>query len=152
MRYACCEPQRLEIIRRSGSANGIEYVEVRDHAEPVLGLRQRTLFVRLLRPGFSLTPDNVLIDGGERQRVVAIEWVAAADALPAGTDPLLVDGISDLSTMLVVRTSQLGDFSTYTLLRIPRSRAVLDHEPRGFRTQRLAAAAPVAQAFGCGGR
>jgi hypothetical protein len=130
MRYACCEPQRLEIIKRSGSANGIEYVEVRDHAEPVLGLRQRTLFVRLLRPGFSLTPDNVLIDGGERQRVVAIEWVAAADALPAGTDPLLVDGISDLPTMLVVRTTQLGDFSTYTLHL--RAGASSDQPPPGF--------------------
>ncbi len=130
MKYACCEPQRLEIIKRSGSANGIESLEVRDHAEPVQALRQRTLFVRLLRPGFTLTSDNVRIDGGQRQRVVPVEWAAAGDALPAGTDPTLVDDIADLPTLLVVRTRQLGDFSTYTLHL--RAGAGSDQPPPGF--------------------
>ncbi|HEY5306876.1 MAG TPA: putative baseplate assembly protein, partial [Casimicrobiaceae bacterium] len=115
MKYFCCEQQRLEIIKLSGSANAIEFLEVRDHLEPVQDQRQRTLFVRLLRPGFALTPDNVLIDGGERLSVVPVEWVAAADNLPAGTNPALVDGIDDLPRTLVVRTTVFGDFSTYTL-------------------------------------
>ena len=92
---------------------------MRDHLEPDPALRQRTLFVRLLRrlrrPGFTLTPDNVRIDGGERLPVVPVEWVAAADDLPAGTDPALVDGIDDLPRTLVVRTAVFGDFSRYTL-------------------------------------
>ena len=115
MKYFCCDLRRLEVIKLSGSANAIEYLEVRDHLEPDLSLRQRTLFVRLLRAGVTLTPDDVLIDGGERLATIPVEWVAAADNLPAGTDPALVDGIDDLPTMLVVRTTVFGDFSRYTL-------------------------------------
>jgi hypothetical protein len=115
MRYFCCDTRRLEVIKRAGTANGIEFLEVRDHLEPDPALRQRTLFVRLLRPGFTLTPDNVRIDGGERLPVVPVEWVAVADDLPAGTDPALVDGIDDLPRTLVVRTAAFGDFSRYTL-------------------------------------
>ena len=115
MRYFCCDARRLEVIKLAGTANGIEFLEVRDHLEPDPALRQRTLFVRLLRPGFTLTPDNVRIDGGERLPVVPVEWVAAADDLPPGTDPALVDGIDDLPRTLVVRTAVFGDFSRYTL-------------------------------------
>jgi len=130
MKYFCCEQQRLEVIKLSGSANGIEWLEVRDHLEPDLALRQRTLFVRLLRPGFVLGVDNVLIDGGARLPVVPVEWVAAADNLPAGTDPALVDGIDDLPRTLVVRTTTFGDFSTYTLHL--RASGGSDQPPGGF--------------------
>jgi hypothetical protein len=115
MKYFCCDPRRLDVIKLSGTANAIEYLEVRDHLEPDPVLRQRTLFVRLLRPGFTLTPDNVLIDGGERLAIIPVDWVAAADDLPAGTDPALVDGIDDLPRTLVVRTTVFGDFSRYAL-------------------------------------
>ena len=108
----------------------IEFLEVRDHLEPVQALRQRTLFVRLLRPGFALTPDNVLIDGGERLPIVPVEWVAAADNLPPGTDPALVDGIDDLPRTLVVRTTAFGDFSRYTLHL--RASSGSDQPPGGF--------------------
>ena len=130
MRYFCCDKQRLEVIKLSGSANGIEFLEVRDHLEPVQDLRQRTLFVRLLRPGFTLTPDNVLVDGGERLARVPIEWVASADNLPPGADPALVDGIDDLTRTLVVRTKVFGDFSTYTLHL--RASSGSDIPPGGF--------------------
>src|SRR5215204_1033212 len=130
MKFFCCEPRRLDVIKLSGTANGIEFLEVRDHLEPDPALRQRTLFVRILRPGFTLTPDNVLIDGGERLATIPIEWVAAADNLPSGTDPALVDGIEDLPRTLVVRTTVFGDFSRYTL----HLRAALgsDQPPPGF--------------------
>jgi hypothetical protein len=130
MKFFCCETPRLEIIKLSGSANGIEFIEVRDHLESDLSLRQRTLFVRLLRPGFALGVDNVLIDGGARLPIVAIEWVAAADNLPAGTDPALVHGIDDLPRTLVVRTKVFGDFSTYTLHL--RANSGSDQPPAGF--------------------
>jgi hypothetical protein len=119
MRYFCCDTRRLEAIKLAGRTNGIEFIEVRDHLEPDPALRQRTLFVRLLRrlrrPGLTLTADNVRIDGGERLPVVPVEWVATADDLPAGTDPALVDGLDDLPRTLVVRTTVFGDFSRYTL-------------------------------------
>ena len=115
MKFHCCELQRLEVLQRAGTDNAIEFLEVRDHLEPDPLLRQRTLFVRLLRPGFALAPDNLRIDGGERIPVVEVEWVAAADALPAGVDAALVDGIDDLPRTLVVRTRSAGDFARYTL-------------------------------------
>jgi hypothetical protein len=115
MRYFCCDARRLGVIKVAGTANGIEFLEVRDHLEPDPALRQRTLFVRLLRSGFTLTPDNVRIDGGERLPVIPVDWVASADNLPAGTDPALVGGIDDLPRTLVVRTAIFGDFSRYTL-------------------------------------
>lgn len=130
MRFFCCDPRRLEVLKRAGTANAIEYLEVRDHLEPDAALRQRTLFVRLLRPGFTLTPDNVRIDGGERLATIPIEWVAAADNLPAGTDPSLVDGIDDLPRTLVVRTTVFGDFSRYTLHL--RANSGSDQPPGGF--------------------
>jgi hypothetical protein len=130
MMYFCCDLRRLEVIKLSGSANGVAFLEVRDHLEPDLALRQRTLFVRLLRPGFTLTPDNVLIDGGERLATIPVEWVAAADSLPAGTDPALVDGIDDLPRTLVVRTTVFGDFSRYTLHL--RAGSGSDQAPPGF--------------------
>jgi hypothetical protein len=130
MKFFCCDPRRLEVLKQSGTANAIEFLEVRDHLEPDPALRQRTLFVRLLRPGFAFGIDNVLIDGGERLATIPVEWVAAADNLPSGTDPALVDGIDDLPRTLVVRTTVFGDFSRYTL----HLRAALgsDQPPPGF--------------------
>ena len=115
MIYHCCETQRLEVVRRADAANGIAFIEVRDHLEPDPLLRQRTLFVRLLQPGFSLGTDQLRIDGGQRIPVVGVEWAAAADNLPAGVDPALVDGLDDLPRTLVIRTTTAGDFSRYTL-------------------------------------
>jgi hypothetical protein len=120
----CCDLRRLEVLRNAGSANAIEFIEVRDRAEPVEALRQRTLFVRLLRADASLvdgggslvlTVNQLRIDGGERIRRIDIEWFALADALPAGEPPALVDGIDAPGRTLVVRTAVAGDFSRYTL-------------------------------------
>ncbi len=130
MTFVCCDERRLDAVKLLGSANGIEYLEVRDHLEPDATLRQRTLFVRLLRTGFTLTRDNVRVDGGACVAVVPIEWVAPADALPAGVDPALVDEVDDPPRTLVVRTAVSGDFSRYTL----RLRASIDSDqpPPGF--------------------
>jgi hypothetical protein len=137
MKYFCCDERRLEVIKRSGSANGMEYLEVRDHLEPDLALRQRTLFVRLLLPvptkangDCALEPQNVLIDGGERLATIPVEWVAAADKLPPGIPAALVEGIDDLPRTLVVRTTVSGDFSQYTLHL--RANSGSDQPPEGF--------------------
>ena len=130
MKYFCCDPHRLEVIKVSGTANGIEFLEVRDHLEPDHALRQRTLFVRMLRPGFTLTPGNVLIDGGQRVPIVPVDWLAAADNLPPGTDPALIEGIDDLPRTLVIRTAVFGDFSQYTLHL--RANSDSERPPSGF--------------------
>jgi hypothetical protein len=130
MMFHCCDLRRLEVLRRSGSANAIDFLEVLDKAVPLGAPRQQTLFVRLLRPSFALTPDNLTIAGGERIRTVGIVWCAPANALPPQAEPGLVDTVDDLTRTLVVRTDSAGDFSTYMLSIVANSSS--DFPPTGF--------------------
>ncbi|WP_456621077.1 putative baseplate assembly protein [Bradyrhizobium sp. P5_C12] len=114
MKQHCCDPRRLEVLKAKGSANAIEFIEVLDLASPPGAPRQQTLLVRLLHPGFTLSPDNLRITGGERIATVGVVWCAPADALPAEAEPGLVDTIDDLARTLVVRTDGSGDYSIYT--------------------------------------
>jgi hypothetical protein len=108
-RYTCCDDRRLRAVEEAGLLNGIEYVEVYDSEAPP-GLRQLALLVRLLKPAPALTPEtNVEITGGERIQTVATSTPTAAEAA------LLLAGVDDPSTVLLVRTDSTGDFSTYTL-------------------------------------
>ncbi|WP_017460719.1 putative baseplate assembly protein [Dyella ginsengisoli] len=133
MRFHCCEPRRLEVLRRFGSDNAIDFVEVLDRAAPPGIPRQRTLFVRLLRDGFTLTPDNIRIDGGERIRNVGVVWCAPADALPPQAEAGLVDSVDDPARTLVIRTDGSGDYSMYTLALVANSGS--DVAPAGFDPQ-----------------
>ena len=103
-----------------------------DLAAPPGAPRQQTLHVRLLRPGFALTPENIRITGGERIPEVGVVWAAAADALPAEAEPGLVDTVdpADLALTLVIRTDSAGDFSTYTLAIFANSGS--EQPPAGF--------------------
>ena len=133
MKYFCCDERRRQIVKELGVLNGIEYVEVSDRAAPSEELRQRTLFVRLLRPldaGTVLNKRNFRVSGGERTKTVDIKWVKPADPLPAGEDPALVDGLSELDHYLLVRTQYRGDFSLYTLSMV--SGPDSDLPPDGF--------------------
>jgi hypothetical protein len=130
MRFHCCDRRRLEVLKLSGSANAIEFLEVLDRAAPAGVPRQQTLFVRLLHPGFTLTPDNLRISGGERIRTVGIVWCAPANALPPQAEAGLVDTVDDLPRTLVVRTDTSGDYSTYTLSIVADSGT--DNPPAGF--------------------
>ncbi len=121
MKFHCCELRRLEVLKVSGSANAIEFLEVLDLASPPGAPRQQTLFIRLLRPGFSLNPDNLSITGGERIKTVGITWCAAANALPPQAEAGLVDTVDDLPHTLVVRTDTAGDFSNYTFSIVANS-------------------------------
>lgn len=138
MKYFCCDLRRLKVIKLlAPSVNGIDYLEVRDRLEPVPALRQRTLYLRLLRPvprladgGSALGPPNILIDGGARVAAIGVEWVAAADHLPPEADPGLADGIADPARTLVLRTAAYGDFSRYRLHL--RASAGSEMAPDGF--------------------
>lgn len=129
-RFQCCDARRLEVIRQGGSDNAIEFIEVLDQASPPGAPRQQTLFVRLLRSGFALTPDNLRIDGGERIPTVGVAWCAAATALPSLAEPGLVDTVDDLARTLVVRTDGSGDHSTYRLSIVANSGSA--EPPAGF--------------------
>jgi hypothetical protein len=130
MTYFCCDERRLQIVKADGTLNGVEYVEVIDRDAPSHALRQRTLVVRFLRTTSGLTADNFRIEGGERIRDVAIEWVARADALPAGESPTLVDGLVPADQFFLIRTTAYGDFSSYTLAVVAGPSD--DEPPAGF--------------------
>jgi hypothetical protein len=132
MTFHCCDPRRREIVKLRGSANGIDFLEVLDLASPPGAPRQQTLLVRLLRPGFALTPDNIRITGGERIREVGVLWCAAADNLPSAAEAGLVDTVdaADRALTLAVRTDSAGDFSTYALGIFANSGS--DQPPDGF--------------------
>ena len=130
MKFPCCDLRRLEVLRHSGSANAIDFIEVLDKQSPPGAPRQQTLFVRLLRPGFVITPDNLRITGGVRIAKVGILWCAPASALPVQAEPHLVDTVDDLARTLVIRTEGSGDFSTYQLAITASSGS--DLPPAGF--------------------
>jgi hypothetical protein len=131
-RFACRNEARLRVLKESavpGTPNAIEYVEVRDSDEPALALRQRTLYVRTIRPlpapgdPDEVRPANVSITGGDRIADVPVTWVARADAtggaVPGGVSAAdwaaLVSDVDEPDHVLVVRTDVRGDFSTYVL-------------------------------------
>jgi hypothetical protein len=130
MTFHCCDPRRLEVLKRSGSANAIEFLEVLDLAAPPGAPRQQTLFVRLLRPMLTITLANLRITGGERIRNIGIVWCAPASSLPAQAEPGLVTTIDDIARTIVVRTDSSGDYSTYTLSFV--TDADDDNPPPGF--------------------
>lgn len=129
-RQHCCDLRRLEVLRNASTVNAIAFLEVLDLDAPPLAPRQQTLLVRLLQPGFVLTPDNLRITGGERIRHIRILWAAAADALPAAAEAGLVDTVDDLPRTLVIRTDSAGDHAPYTLSIVANSGS--NEPPAGF--------------------
>jgi hypothetical protein len=121
MIYACCNENRKSAVLENASLNGIDYLEVLDHDAIALDSpRQRTLLVHCLKAAPSgLTPDNVLIQGGESITHITVQWLAPASSPP----PLLTNAaeqsyfksLPDAANVLVVRTAIAGDFSPYHL-------------------------------------
>ena len=121
MIYRCCNLNRKSAILGNPAItlNGIDYLEVADQesglpgsppvpASPPLqpGLPQQTLLIHCLKPvpssgPFALTPDNVLIEGGE-----SITNITVTSVTPGGASE---------QNVLIVQTNKPGDFATYTL-------------------------------------
>lgn len=123
MIYLCCDERRRNAVAAHPVLNGIHFLEVLDRDAPAGSPRQRTLLVRLLKPVTAvpgaLGEDNVWITGGERINPVRIEWLAVASAPPGALvtpdEAALLTALSDADHVLVIRTEERGDFSTYTL-------------------------------------
>jgi len=121
MIFACCDENRkAAVLGNPSDINGIDYLEVLDRAaEAIPSLRQRTLLLYCLRnvPA-NLTPANVLITGGESITGITAEWVAAASAPPpqaTAAEAAYFSALPGANKILVIRTSEWGDFSPYTL-------------------------------------
>lgn len=119
MIYHCCDTPRRNAVDKHPTLNGIDYLEVLDHDSPEPSLRQRTLLVRLLKPvPAGLGVDQVRVEGGERVRLIDVQWVAAASSPPAeatAAEQVYFTALPDADKVLLVRTDRHGDFSPYTL-------------------------------------
>jgi hypothetical protein len=111
MIYACCKPERRDILAQQSppTFNGIDFLEVIDHPGDPDGIRQRVLqvhFIHDLAPG-QLGLRNVVLSGGERipaQQIAILQVIPGGDLSPP-LDPKILE----------VEVQQPGDFSQYTL-------------------------------------
>jgi hypothetical protein len=118
--YRCCDERRRAAVLGNPALNGIDYLEVLGFDAEPIGLQPQTiLMVRCLKPApTGLTPDNVLITGGESITNVTALWVTPASAPPASLTPAQQNFFTSLpaaAEVLLVGTSVAGDFSPYTL-------------------------------------
>ncbi|RAP78309.1 putative baseplate assembly protein [Paenibacillus montanisoli] len=103
MIYFCNNQRRRGVISNHPEFNGIDFLEVVDDPGMSIAQRQRTLTVHFINSlTVSLSERNFLITGGER-----IKHITVTDVKP-GVD----------NTVLEIRVSEPGDFSTYTLFLV----------------------------------
>jgi Baseplate J-like protein len=144
--YSCCNDNRKSAVLGNPALNGIDYLEVLDRGAPPGVPRQQTLLIHCVNPlassmifnpspkGPSSATVNVLIEGGESIINIAVDWVIEAAAIdatqPADVLALLpvVNALTDKANVLVVRTHEAGDFSTYCL-RLVNSAAQAEQDP-----------------------
>ncbi len=128
MIYACCNTNRKSAVLGNPTLNGLDFLEVLDLEAIPLGLpRQQTLVLHLLKaPASTITTKNILITGGESITGITAAWVATpstlANPLPFTPPvPLTAEatayftGLQDAANVIIVGTSETGDFSSYTL-------------------------------------
>jgi hypothetical protein len=120
MTFSCCKEERKAAVLGNSAINGIDYLEVLDHAAIAIpSLRQRTLFVNCINPApTGLTPDNIVITGGESITGITAQWIAPATPAPplaTAVEAAYFAALANPANILVVRTSAWGDFSPYTL-------------------------------------
>lgn len=129
MIYFCCDDERRRnALKGRSDLNGIDFLEVYDdHSDP-FDVRQRTLYVHLINP-LNVSPPGSLpiirIDGGERIKNIKVMEVLPAFLFSPPGSP--ISSPPDAEKVLVVRVSEPGDFSVYTLRLI----ADADHPDGG---------------------
>jgi hypothetical protein len=131
MIFTCCNENRKAAVVGNPSINGIDYLEVLDHAAIAIpSPRQRTLLVHCLKAApASLTPKNVLITGGESISGITAQWIAPASAPPSqatAAEAAYFTALANAANILVVRTSEWGDFSPYLFRLVNNAEAAAE--------------------------
>ena len=116
MIYSCCSENRRAAVLGNPSLklNGIDYLEVLDNNTLVV----HCLWPLSVAPATAPTAANIVIDGGESITGIAAQWVSPASPPPplaTSAEQAYFAGLEDAANVLVVRTTQIGDFSPYTL-------------------------------------
>lgn len=126
MIYACCNTNRKSAVQGNPTLNGLDFLEVLDVEAPPLGLpRQQVLVLHCLKAAPTLKTDNILITGGESITGITAAWVATPSTLPNPLPftppvPLTTEatayftGFTDTANVIIVGSSEAGDFSSYT--------------------------------------
>ena len=88
MIYQCCDEKRKAAVLGNPTLNGIDYLEVLGFDAEPLGLAPQTiLMVRCLKAApTGLTPDNIIIAGGESITNITATFVTPATTPPATHD------------------------------------------------------------------
>jgi hypothetical protein len=135
-RLYCPEDARRALVRADPALNAIDYLEVLDDDAPVGTSPQQTLLVHFFKPvsGSGLDGYNVRIDGGVRVRPIHVEWAFPAQDVPGAfltsAEQSLIASLEDADRILVVRTRERGDLSTYRLTLTTSQTS--DEPPAGF--------------------
>ncbi|MGH8256695.1 MAG: putative baseplate assembly protein, partial [Steroidobacteraceae bacterium] len=139
MIYQCCDENRKAAVLGNPALNGIDYLEVLGFDAEPLGLQPQTiLMVRCLKAApAGLTPDNVIISGGESITDIAATFVTPA-ITPGGsslwpawmtlTQQSYFNSLPGAADILVIGVSTAGDFSPYTL-RLVNSATQAEEDP-----------------------
>jgi hypothetical protein len=127
MQYFCCDEVRRAAVRAHPTLNGIDYIEVGDPS-------QLTLLVYLLKQplgGFTLTMDNVRIEGGERIRAAASTVDATPPEPPSAAEQTLINRLFYPDVTYVARaqpvipaSSALDTLKVTSVTPLPNSRVI----------------------------
>src|SRR5262249_3243660 len=129
--YRCCDERRRAAVLGNPTLNGIDYLEVLGFDAEPIGLQpQRILMVRCLKAApAGLTPDNIVIAGGESITGITAQWATPANMPPAdmtAAQQAYFTSLRNAADILLVGTSAAGDFSPYTLRLVNSARQAAD--------------------------
>jgi len=101
MIYFCCDDLRRTVVSQAAGWNGIDFLEVVDHAAANDADRQRFLTVHFVKNlgALVLQPNNIRIEGGERIQNIKVLSTSA--------------GSGSNANALTVEVDRPGDFSIY---------------------------------------
>ncbi|HWY03783.1 MAG TPA: putative baseplate assembly protein [Candidatus Acidoferrum sp.] len=133
MIYRCCDEKRKAAVLGNPTLNGIDYLEVLGFDAVPLGLQpQTTLLLHCLKASpTNVTPNNIIIAGGESITHITAAWVTPASAPPStltATQQNYFKSLPDAANVLLVGTSVAGDFSPYTM-RLVNSSSQAEEDP-----------------------
>jgi Baseplate J-like protein len=131
--YQCCDEKRKAAVLSNPTLNGIDYLEVLGFDAEPLGLQPQTiLMVRCLKAApAELTPNNVIIAGGESITNITATFVTPASTPPpsmTATQKNYFTSLPGAADILLIGVSTAGDFSPYTL-RLVNSATQAEEDP-----------------------
>jgi hypothetical protein len=126
MIYSCCDENRRAAVLNNPVLNAIDYLELLDDPNLFGTPAQQTLLLTCLKPVLiQLTPENILITGGESITGITALWAGLAGPTVAQQPPQIqaespqlasyLAALPSSANIIVIRTSATGDFSPYTL-------------------------------------